>query len=228
MNAEFDRHAHGYEEAHRKSVAAYGEDTTYFAEYKAADARRIFADRSKVPHILDFGTGVGGLIPHLKREFPRARLTGVDVSSESLAIAQSRYGDAASFLLGDDVSIPLDAGSIDIAIVSCVMHHLKSHQRVTALTELRRVLVPAGLLMIFEHNPWNPLTLRAVRQCAFDANAELVSLPRMLKLVRSNGFSNSNWEFRLFFPAALARLRHFEPGLSRRPIGAQYLVAARS
>ena len=226
MTTEFDRYASRYEEAHEKSVSAFGEDTTYFAAYKAADARRLSASRFTAPRILDFGTGIGGLIPHLAREFPGSEVTGVDVSGESLAIAQSRHGGSARFLQTDGSKIPLGDETIHVAIVSCVMHHLTPDERITALRELRRVLMRDGLLLIFEHNPWNPLTLRAVRQCEFDANARLVSLPAMLRLLSASGLSTQRWEFRLFCPAKLSRLRYLESSLCRLPLGAQYLVAA--
>lgn len=63
------------------------------------------------------------------------------------------------------------------------------------------------MLLLFEHNPWNPLTRHAVANCPFDENAVLISAPEMRKRLRTAGFRNVRIDYRLFFPGFLSALR---------------------
>ena len=122
--------------------------------------------------------------------------------------------------------IPYDAGTFDVALASCVFHHIPHAQHVELLAEIRRVLVPGGRLFVFEHNPLNPLTRHAVNTCEFDEHAELVPAPTMRRRARDAGFAAAAIRYRIFFPHALRRLRPLEARLTWLPLGAQYYVAA--
>ena len=99
LEQEFDRFAQEYEQLHASVLAASGEGPEFFAAYKPADMRRHLA-ASGAPGapltLLDFGCGVGGSLPHLRREFPDAELIGADVSRKSLDIAERRYPGLAT------------------------------------------------------------------------------------------------------------------------------------
>ncbi|MGH6911972.1 MAG: class I SAM-dependent methyltransferase, partial [Phenylobacterium sp.] len=91
--AEFDKYAKDYLETHQRNVRISGETPEYFARYKIEEVRR-FWTRARLPEpraILDFGAGVGNSLPHLADCFPDARLTALDVSAESLAVAMRRF-----------------------------------------------------------------------------------------------------------------------------------------
>jgi SAM-dependent methyltransferase len=108
-----------------------------------------------------------------------------------------------------------------------VFHHIDSSAHVELLAELRRTLRPGGWLFIFEHNPWNPLTLRAVEGCDFDANAQRIASRAMKKRLTAGGLAETRVQFRLFFPHALRYLRPLERALSWLPLGGQYCARAR-
>src|SRR6185503_3109282 len=111
--AEFDRFADEYEWQHARNIRLSGEDPEFFARYKVEDVAAACHARS--PHrILDFGVGIGASVPHFRRAFPNARLTCLDVSPRSLAIAAERHADAAQFELFDGRVIPHAAGTFDI------------------------------------------------------------------------------------------------------------------
>ncbi len=93
-----------------------------------------------------------------------------------------------------------------------------------ALSELRRGLRPGGLVMIYEHNPLNPLTVRAVRTCAFDENAVLIRAATLKERLVEAGFTGATARYRLFFPRALRLLRPLEQWMTWLPLGAQYYV----
>jgi ubiquinone/menaquinone biosynthesis C-methylase UbiE len=166
-------------------------------------------------------------VPFFTRHLPTARVTCLDVSQKSLEIGTAKHGAVAEFKHFDGVEIPCADGTFDVAVASCVFHHIPHDEHVALLAEIRRVLNPRGWLFVFEHNPLNPLTRHAVNTCVFDEHAELVRAPTMRRRVRDAGFSTANVNYRIFFPHALRGLRPLEAQLTWLPLGAQYYVAAR-
>lgn len=231
-SAEFDEHAQSYDDLHRRNIALTGEEPAYFADYKMRDFRHL-VDRAGLPadgQYLDFGCGIGAAAAPFRAHLPDARLTGADVSASSLELARQSAGDASAYALIDDADgrLPFDDGSFDGAFACCVFHHIAHERHVAVLCDIKRVLRPGGLLMVYEHNPLNPLTVRAVRTCPFDENARLIGAGRMAARVREAGFSATERDFRVFFPSSLAALRPAEDRLRWLPLGAQYFVAARA
>jgi len=224
---EFDKFALEYAELHRTNISASGEDPEYFAEYKIRDLRDLCAapGLGRMPtRILDFGAGIGASVAHIKRYFPAAQLTCADVSVASLRIAAQRFTGAADFVTFDGRRLPFADGSFDCVFSACVFHHVEPALHVGLLLELRRVLRPGGLIMIFEHNPLNPLTVRAVRTCPFDENAILIRAAKLTGRLVDAGFTGATARYRVFFPRALRLLRPLEKWMKWLPLGAQYYV----
>jgi ubiquinone/menaquinone biosynthesis C-methylase UbiE len=225
---EFDKFADEYRAMHAANIRLSGEDPEYFAEYKVAD---IAADLSRsgvvARRALDFGAGVGYSVPFFARHVPSARVTCLDVSRKSLDVGAAHLGTAAEFTHFDGRTIPFPDGTFDVALASCVFHHIPHVEHVALLAEIRRVLQPRGALFVFEHNPLNPLTRHAVNTCVFDEHAELILAPAMRRRVLAAGFAAADVRYRIFFPHALRRLRPLEAKLTWLPLGAQYYVAAR-
>ncbi|MGY3449102.1 class I SAM-dependent methyltransferase [Bradyrhizobium sp. USDA 4353] len=226
--AEFDRFADAYEDQHRANVAVTGEGPEYFAEYKIRLLRRI-VDRSgvDVSQICDFGAGIGNSIPFFRRYFPAAALTNADVSERSLALARQRHPGGGESLLIEQDHIPCEAGRFDVVFSACVFHHIPHDQHAAWLRELHRITRPGGLIAVFEHNPLNPLTVRAVNTCPFDENAELILARDLARRLHDAGWRAPRTQYSLFFPRALAWLRPLEEMLGWLPLGAQYVALAR-
>ena len=221
--AEFDNFADEYRELHATNIAASGETPEFFARYKVRDIACALQGLKTTPRdILDFGCGVGASVPHLREFFASSSLIAIDVSEKSLEVARARFPGAADFRSFDGEHIPLDDASVDLALAACVFHHIPVQRHVPLLRELLRVLRPGGRLFVFEHNPWNPLTLRAVRNCPFDENAVLIPNGRMRHRMKQAGFDRVECRFRLFFPHLLRALRPAEAALAWCPLGAQY------
>ena len=226
--AEFDRYAEDYRDMLARSVAISGEAPEFFHRYKIAAVRE-WADRAGLAprRILDFGSGTGNSVPHLREMFPSCELLCADTSARSLAIAQQRHpGAVGSLLVAPGAPLDLPDGAVDLCFSACVFHHIDHAEHGFWLGELRRVTRPGGALVIFEHNPFNPLTQRAVRTCPFDENARLVRPRALARRVCEAGWRDPAVVFRLFFPGFLARLRPVEARLARVPLGAQYSVHA--
>lgn len=223
--AEFDQFADEYEQQHAANIRISGEGPAYFARYKVQDVASVCG--ANVPaRILDFGAGVGASVPHWNEAFPVSSLTCLDVSERSLAIARERYPDVAEFRSFDGVTLPFDPGSFDVAFAACVFHHIDAAQHVPLLRELRRVLRDDGRLFVFEHNPLNPLTRRAVDTCPFDANAVLIRAGTMRARLRAAGFRRVALAYRIFFPRSLRFMRPLERMLIHVPLGGQYRLCA--
>lgn len=229
LEAEFDRFADEYRADHARNIKASGEDPEFFAAYKIADIHRIVgtAYAARSASILDFGAGVGNSIAPVRRYFPDAQLTCLDVSVRSLAIASSRFSGQASFQAFDGRRIPFARESFDVVYAACVFHHIEERLQAPLLREIRRILRPDGHFFLFEHNPLNPLTRRAVDTCPFDENAVLIPARTMRRRIAEAGFAKTDLAYRIFFPRALARLRPLERLLALVPFGAQYYVHAR-
>lgn len=229
QRSEFDKFAQEYAALHRANIAISGEGPEYFAEYKIRELHEVCSRLGLLGsggRILDFGAGVGGSVEHVRRYFPAAGLTCVDVSLESLRIGAGRFGDRADFIAFDGERLPFADGRFDCVFSACVFHHIEPERHVALFAELRRVLRPGGLLMIFEHNPLNPLTVHAVNTCPFDENAILIRAGLLRRRLAQAGFTGAAARYRLFFPRALRPLRPLERWLKWLPLGAQYYVFA--
>jgi ubiquinone/menaquinone biosynthesis C-methylase UbiE len=103
--------------------------------------------------ILDAGCGPGYHAVGLKKAFPDADVTGIDLSDPLLSMAQDHLLDSGiaagvSFQKGDVMNIPFPAAAFDAAI--CVfMFHLVPDP-VLLGNELERVLTPGGQVVLID------------------------------------------------------------------------------
>jgi len=229
--AEFDKFADEYATLHAAGIAVSGEGPEYFSEYKLIDIAREYERASNIANtpvnILDFGAGIGGSIPYVHKHFSTPKLTCLDLSKRSLEIAERKFSSLANYVHFDGSHIPFPTEHFDIAYAMCVFHHIDHAEHIFLLQELRRVIRPGGSLFIFEHNPYNPLTVRIVNNCPFDENARLISGANMKRQLLNAGFSSINVRYRVFFPHFLRALRPIEAAFSWLPMGGQYYAQAR-
>jgi len=227
LRAEFDLLADDYHEQHRANVAITGEGPDYFAAYKVADLAALLRSHGLAGgRILDFGSGIGNSVPFFRRHFPASSLHCADVSERSMDIARMRFPGAEQYITVG-ASIPLPTGSQDVVFSACVFHHIPHGEHQHWLAELRRVTRPGGLLAIYEHNPLNPLTVRAVNTCPLDVNARLVRPGVLRQRAVLGGWGQARIAYKLFFPSALKALRPLEQRLQWLALGAQYRLEAR-
>lgn len=102
--------------------------------------------------VLDVGCGPGTITADLAARVDPGRVTGVDASDEVLTLAESHARsmglENVDFQLGDAYALDFDDDSFDIVHVHQMLHHLADPVR--ALTELRRVCRPDGVVAVRE------------------------------------------------------------------------------
>ena len=222
----FDAYKGVYTQTVDESLAFTGMSADFFTRVKAGYildlAREKFGTSDKLS-ALDIGCGVGNYHELLAPHF--GKLSGVDVSSESIEVARQR-GLPVSYDVYDGATLPYSDRCFNLAFAICVVHHVPPARWKVFASEMRRVLKPGGLALVFEHNPRNPLTMRVVNSCPFDADAVLLRNETTEALLSTAGFKQVHSKFILSIPAANTWLRRVDSLFSRLPFGAQYYVSA--
>lgn len=223
----FDWHADTYRADVERSIGFTGLDLDFFTRAKADELVGLvdrFVGSPGALSILDVGCGPGVTDELLA---PRFRtLTGVDTSPEMVIQAAAR-NPGATYEAYDGCALPFSDDAFDVTFAICVMHHVPPPQWDAFVAEMHRVTRPGGLVLVFEHNPFNPLTRRAVDRCTFDEDAVLLSPRRVRSACDAGGGRVVASRYVLFVPGGGRRTRTAERLLGRCPLGAQYVVAAR-
>ena len=224
----FNSYARNYDKVVEAAIGASGESVEFFAELRVRLARDAIS--SQVPRsILDFGCGIGNTVRLLARAFPKTVVTGVDPSQEIIEVARERSSTDARrcrFVVQEETHLPFPDESFDVGFTSNVLHHIPRRDHLSWIRELRRVIRPDGMILLFEHNPFNPLTRRSVRLCEFDKGVELLRPSYIRDLLRGGGFVPEPPQYYFIFPRFLSALRPLERLVSSLPLGAQYFVRA--
>lgn len=120
---------------------------------------------------LDLGAGNGR---HAELLATRTdRVFAVDFSRAALGAALDRAADrgfSLEVLLADAVTLPLRAGSIDLAVYVATLHHLPTGSlRIRSLQELDRVLAPGGAAIV---GAWSVAHDRFDAETGFDTTVD--------------------------------------------------------
>ena len=94
--------------------------------------------------IVDFGCGRGALGAHLK-ERQGAEVIGVELFEDAAAVAAERLDVVVQSDLDALAELPLEDGSVDVAIFGDVLEHLRDPHRLLQMT--RRYLKPFGRIV---------------------------------------------------------------------------------
>jgi SAM-dependent methyltransferase len=227
MSAEFDSHAASYRDEVNRAVSFAGTDVEFFAERKAQIlvdvARRRVGDPAGLA-VLDVGCGIGLVDGYLVDRFQS--VAGVDVSASELAVARSEHPQVA-YAISENGEVPHPSGSFDLVFASCVFHHVARGAQQDLANEMTRLVAPEGVVVVFEHNPWNPLTRLVVGRVSFDAGVKLVRPGELRSLLSGAGATLLATQYMTFFPWRGNLTTDVERRLGWLPLGAQYLVVAR-
>jgi ubiquinone/menaquinone biosynthesis C-methylase UbiE len=220
----FDAYGRSYRSVVQSSIDFSGLPHSFFMTAKADMLRDLIATRldgMHKLHLLDVGCGVGALHPFLRGMFDR--LTGIDVSAASIAQAR-RSNPEVEYNVYDGESLPYGNATFDLAAAICVMHHVAPRRWLDFLREMRRVVRRGGIVCVFEHNPFNPLTRLAVARCEFDRDAVLLRAGRMQALMANAGLADIESRYFLMLPWTGRLTWRIEQRFRRVPLGAQYVT----
>ncbi len=93
--------------------------------------------------ILEIGCGTGNYLEGLGATIPERRYLGLDRSREMVGLATARVPGRGVYGVADaDAGLPLRPGTIALAFVVDVLHHLTNYG--TLFAEVERVLEPGG------------------------------------------------------------------------------------
>lgn len=159
MAGELDVEARNDELARAHPIDAYYERSPLpirWIERKRLRIIRELAGDCEGMDLLEVGSGGG----HILRQFPRARITALDVSDVYLDLARARLaGYDARFVKGEVDKLDLPAASFDRIICSEVLEHTVDPGAI--LATLAKLLRPGGVAVITIPN--DPAIARAKR-----------------------------------------------------------------
>lgn len=232
--AEFDAFAPGYNAGMEDPLKRLiGPSADIFLEYKARwlmdFLKKQVPQRQSPWEFLDFGCGTGGFLRSMQSLGFNAAFQGCDISCKMLEEAVrtwSRSQPVPRLHHTESGQWPFAPASFDVVSACCVYHHIPPVERLETMRALFRAIKPGGWLVVFEHNPWNPVTRWMVSRCPIDENAVLLSASECAGLVKEAGFENVQQAFLLFLPPRFRRLWKYERHLEKLPMGGQYAIVA--
>jgi SAM-dependent methyltransferase len=227
MHPDFDRFSESYRDDVQRSIGFLGQDHDFFVRHKVGHLLRLTERWVGDPAgltALDVGCGIGLTDRYLTDRF--GDVHGVDVSPRSLAVAREAH-PSVRYQVYDGATLPFPDGSVDVSFAIGVLHHVPVSARGAFVAEMARVTASGGLAVVFEHNPYNPLTRLAVDRCDFDEGVIIPSKRSTTRLFRANGVRVIEGPYVLFFPWAFPGSTGLERSLRWLPLGAQYVVAGR-
>lgn len=221
QKVDFDNFTDSYNTLLQESTSFFSASEVYFAKYK------VDILRSQVPirtnRLLEYGCGIGRNIPFLRSAFPFATIIGSDISVASLEIAREQ-NPGIEFIVEQPDEYLDDL--YDVIFIAGVFHHIQVSERPYVMHKLFRRLSPGGKIVIFEHNPFNPITRKIVNKCPYDADAKLLRPHELKTLLADVGFTEFSRAYCLFVPPSLSLLLKIERKLGWLPLGGQYYVKA--
>jgi len=224
--AEFDHYAQNYDELLRVPLRqGFVQDGSFFHLRKwilIAD----FLRRHSIPagelSWLDVGCGKGELLQYGRSHF--RNVVGCDPSQEMVRDAEGlemHWQEAPA-------ALPFADASFEFVTAVCVYHHVEEPNRIPLTREIQRILRPAGIFCMIEHNPFNPVTQIIVKRCPVDVDAHLLTASSARGYARDAGLTHVETQYFLYLPEKYyAKASAVEGYLSRLPLGGQYAVFAR-
>lgn len=162
-------------------------DPVHSAVLRQADSR------FKPARVLDIGCGSGRLLRKVHDYWPEAQLSGVDPAQGMLEVARQLTPEAR-FFLGSGEALPLEDGSIDLALSTISFHHWQD--QAAGVREVARVLrsggfflladftLPIWLAWLFPHSRFHSAAqMRALfKQAGLDVQAQPATMSRFVRI----------------------------------------------
>lgn len=223
----FEKYKDVYQEEIQKSISFIGRRHSFFVEAKAEkilELTRRYVGNPDTLRALDLGCGVGITDCYLTSHFKK--LHGIDLS-RGIVKKAAELNPKVTYRHYAGSKLPYASNSMDVTFTICVMHHVLPSKLGAFVKEMIRVTRRGGLVLVFEHNPFNPLTRVAVSRCELDEGSVLLSMGRAKKILRENSLDIVETKYNFFTPFDGAFFKRLEGLMGWLPLGAQYFVAGR-
>jgi ubiquinone/menaquinone biosynthesis C-methylase UbiE len=116
--------------------------------------------------VLDLACGTGTLAIEVKKDSPKAKVSGIDADPAILSRAKRKAKDAGvkiEFRKGMSNELPYEDRSFDVVLSTLFFHHLTDEAKADTAEEVRRVLRQGGRLLVADWGrPQDPLMRAAV------------------------------------------------------------------
>jgi SAM-dependent methyltransferase len=221
----FDNYAREYEALLRDPLRdKFAGGSAFFIKQKCRIVASRLPRRSGRPlRVLDAGCGQGTAFQFFDRA--DVHVFGSDISTLMLQGAASR----GPVTVQEHYRLPFADDTFDAVFAFCIYHHIPDDGHVKHLRELKRVARPGGEVMIFEHNPYNPVTARIFARAPIDRGCHMIKPSALRRTFADAGFHGPLEQgYLLFVPEPLYQaFGAIEPSLSWLPLGGQYYVAGK-
>ena len=201
----------------------FADGSEFFIRQKCRNVERRLARlaRGRRLRVLDAGCGLGTALTCFGSD---VRVFGSDTSQPMLRAAVKR----GPVTVQEPLRLPFADDTFDAVYAFCIYHHIPDDDHVRHLSELRRVVKPGGEVMVFEHNPYNPVTARIFARAPIDRGCHMIKPARLRQIFTDAGFERPDQGYLLFVPESLHPVfGAVEPALSWLPLGGQYFVSGR-
>ena len=126
--------------------------------------------------IVDLGVGTGALAARCLAAVPKARVFGIDLDPDILAMASRRLGPRATFAAGSFLRAELPR--CNAAVSSFALHHVRTRTAKAALyARLHAALRPGGLLLSVDCQPAADAGVRRAQMDEWVAHLRLAYSP---------------------------------------------------
>lgn len=141
--------------------------------------------------VLDVGCGIGGALFHLAKQYG-AKVTGIDLSPEMIAIAQERAREtntegSVTFLLGDIMEVPAGE-TFDIVWSRDALMHI--HDKARLFSRLYDLTEPGGRLVITDYARGTTAGSPEFQEYVAQTGYHLVDPASYGKLLEAAGFTD--------------------------------------
>jgi SAM-dependent methyltransferase len=225
MNKIFQEVKDDYRKEIAKAAPFFIKDIEFYTKVKAdiflQFANKFFGNSISNLKVLDAGCGVGLTDVYLTKVFDS--LYGIELFEELVEVAQKR-NPKVEYKQYDGMNFPFKPGSMDLVFSSMVIHHIPLEYRLNFFEQISMVLSDNGYAVIFECNPYNPVTRYSVKKCKLDEGAVLITAGEMKKLAREAGLKVVKSSYFLFFPFRGPVFRWLESFMWWLPMGAQHFL----
>ena len=215
----FDNYSKNYNDLLQEQHKSFG-DIEYYSKYKVTILKTLFDSKEQL-NILEYGCGIGRNLKYLQESYLNSNIYGFDISQDSIKIAKHK-NHSVTFM--DEKDFDKYSNFFDIIFIAGVFHHIETNSRDIVTKKISYLLKKDAISIIFEHNPFNPLTRHMVNTCEFDRDAKLLKRRELLGLFIKNNFKNEKSNYTLFFPPKLKFLNFLEKYLGWIPVGGQYYI----